>query len=131
MEVRYNESTHNRPWGERPIDAPVVPIDIAAYIQQLNMEEAWQKNDRNSITVFKSDTFRVVLVGLHKDAEMEAHLSEGVINIQVLEGKIKFSTERESIELGSRQMVVLHERILHSVTAVEESFFLLSIAAEK
>jgi len=131
MEVKYNESTQNRPWGERPLDAPMVPIDLAAYIQQINMEEAWQKNDRNAITVFKSETFRIVLVGLHKDAKMESHLAEGVISVQVLEGKIKFSTERESVALGPRQMVVLHERILHSVTAEEESFFLLSIAIEK
>lgn len=131
MEIKYNDSTFNRPWGERPIDAPMVPIDIAAYIQQLNMEEAWQKNDHNAITVFKSDTYRLVLVGMHKEAQIETHLAEGIISVQVIEGKIKFSTESESVELGNRQMVVLHERILHSVTALEESFFLLSIVAEK
>lgn len=131
MEIKYNDSTYNRPWGERPIDAPMVPIDIAAYIQQLNMEEAWQKSDHNAITIFKSDTFRLVLVGMHKDAEIETHLAEGIVSLQVLEGKIKFSTERDAVDLDARQMVVLHERILHSVKALEESFFLLSIAIEK
>ena len=33
MEEKYNEATINRPEGDRPVDAPVVLIDIPDFIK--------------------------------------------------------------------------------------------------
>lgn len=129
MEVKYNESTRNRPWGERPIDAPFVPVDLHAYAQELMEEEAWQKNDRNAITVFKTDAITVVVVALHKDAEMKPGTIEGtgVMCLQVLDGSISFKTEQEKLELGRGQMGMLHEHIPYTVTALQETVCLLTM----
>lgn len=129
MDVKYNEPTRNRPWGERPIDAPVVPVDLTAYAQQLMEEEAWQKNDRNAITLFKTDKITIVLVALHKDTEMKPGTVEGtgVMNLHILDGSVKFVTENEKIELNRGQMVVVHEHIPYSATALQESICLLTM----
>jgi quercetin dioxygenase-like cupin family protein len=129
MDAKFNDATHNRPWGERPIDANLVPIDLHAYAQEIMQEEAWQKNDRNAITVFKTDNITIVLVGLHKDAEIKPGNLESaaIINLQVLEGRVTFSTTLEKLELNRGQMVVLHEHIPYSVLAQEETICLLTL----
>ena len=127
MDIRYNDSTPNRPWGERLLDAPLVTIDLNAYIQLIKSEEAWEKNDRNAITVFKTDTFRVVLIGLHEGAEMPEHTANGVISVQVLDGHLIFRKPDDECEVRKGQMITLHEGIPHSVHAVKETVFLLTM----
>ena len=127
MENRSNESTPQRPEGNRIIDAPLVNLDLNEYKSQIKTEKAWMENDRNAITLFKSHGLRLVLIALHKDAEMAKHSAKGMITVQVQEGLIKFSTEEQSVELSAGQMIVLHEGIPHSVLALEESTFLLTL----
>ena len=55
MEAKRNEATLNRPQGDRVLDASYVFINLPAFIRQMKKEEAWGKNDRNGITVFKTD----------------------------------------------------------------------------
>ena len=64
MEEKFNESTINRPEGDRLLDAPFVIADLNAYIKQITEEDAWFKNDRNAITIFKGDHVTVVLIAL-------------------------------------------------------------------
>ena len=75
MEVKYNEATINRPEGNRPIDSPTVLIDLPSFIEQIKSEKAWEENDRNSITVFKSGKMRVIVGALHKNAEMQTEIN--------------------------------------------------------
>ena len=127
MNEKFNDSTNQRPQGERIIDAALVTIDLRNFTKQIREEKAWKESDRNAITVFKTDGMRIVLLALHKDAEMIKHTADGIISIQVMEGKILFKTEEQSIELGSGQMLALHENIPHSVVAMEETIFLLTL----
>ena len=129
MEEKYNESTELRPEGSRLIDATLVTIDIPDFIKQIKNEPAWNKNDRNAITVYKTDGMRIVLIALHEDAVLARHTANGVIGLQVLEGEINFITDEQSVVLKKGQMVALHKGKPHSVAAIKESVFLLTLAA--
>jgi len=131
MEIKFNDATSQRPEGERIIDAPLVTIDIIAQIEQTKNESTWKDSDRNSITVFKTNGLRILLIGLHKNAEMSKHKAEGLISLQVLEGIILFKTDEHSVEVGQGQMLALHSGIPHSVLAKEEAFFLLTLTTHK
>lgn len=131
MEEKVNDATRRRPEGERVIDAPMVSIDLNKYINQLKSEESWINNKRNAITLFKSDTMRIVMIGLHMDAELPEHTAEGQISVQLLEGYIIFRTADEEKKLVEGNIVTLHEKIPHSVVAVEDSIFLLTMALKK
>ena len=48
MEIKRNQATFNRPQGDRVIDASYVFIDIPAFVDQIKMEKAWEKNDSTS-----------------------------------------------------------------------------------
>ena len=128
MENKFNDATPQRPEGKRPIDAPIVLINLNDFKEQIKDEPSWKDSDRNAITMFKSDTFRLVLVALHEGAVLNPHTAKGVISLQVLEGKIKFTTDKETVELEKGQLLVLHEAISHSVEAKKDSTFLLTLA---
>jgi quercetin dioxygenase-like cupin family protein len=127
MDEKFNEATNNRPQGQRTLDAALVAINLGMFIKQIREEEQWKKSDRNAITVFKSLVMRMVLIALHKDAEMVKHAAKGIINIQVLEGEIEFTTADQTINLTGGQIVILHEGIEHSVYARQETVFLLTL----
>lgn len=128
MEEKYNESTELRPEGARLLDATLVSIDMFDFIKQLKSEPAWEKGDRNAMTVFKTDGMRIVLVALHEEAVLVRHIAQGIISVQVLEGKVSFNTDSQSVILEKGQMIALHKGEPHSVAAIKESVFLLTIA---
>ena len=127
MQEKFNEATHNRPEGDRLVDAPLVPVDISSFIRQIKKEKAWDENDRNAITVFKSDKLRIVIVGLRKKAEMTTERPENIFSLQVLNGKIKVHTSETTIEIGKEKLFVLHANIPYKIVAVKKSVFLLTV----
>ncbi|QEC69148.1 hypothetical protein FRZ67_18190 [Panacibacter ginsenosidivorans] len=126
MEEKFNEATSQRS-QDHLLDAPLVSINLLAFTEQLKQESTWKESDRNSIAVFKTDGMRIVLIGLHAGAEMAKHTANGHISVQVLEGQLKFTTDVRSVELSKGQMLALHERIPHSVLAIKETVFLLTL----
>ena len=127
MEEKSNDATPQRPEGDRVVDAPLVKINLRSFTEQIRNEKTWKDSDRNAITVFKTDGMRIVLIALHKDAEMTKHTADGMISLQVLEGHLLFTTKEQSVELEKGQMLALHENVPHSVLAKEETIFLLTL----
>lgn len=127
MEERHNESTINRPEGDRPVDAPLVKIDIPGFIKKIKKEKAWEKNDRNAITVFKSNKLSVVIVAMRKKAEMTTERPENIFSVQVLDGKIRLTASDEKTELRREEMFVLHRHIPYKIEALKKSIFLLTV----
>ena len=128
METKYNEATHNRPEGDRAVDAPVVLIDLPDFIKQIKHEKAWKENDRNAITVFKTEKMRIVLVALHKKALMTTDQPKNVMSLQVIKGKIKLHATSNSCVLNEKHIVALHDHIAYKVEALKKSIFLLTMA---
>ncbi|CAN5831201.1 hypothetical protein BH11BAC3_BH11BAC3_36950 [soil metagenome] len=127
MEIKKNESTDLRPEGDRLMDAPLVSIDIPEFIKLIKTEATWQNSDRNAMTVYKTNGMRIVLIALHEDAVMKKHTADGIINVQVLEGEILFTADEQPVVLNKGQMVALHKGLSHSVKAIKESVFLLTL----
>ncbi len=128
MENKSNEATPQRPEGDRLLDAPLVTMDLNHLMEQVRNEPSWKDSDRNSITIYKSENMRMVLIGLHQNAELKTHTANGIISVQVLEGHIRFATEQQVVELQKGQMLALKKQIPHSVLALKETFFLLTMA---
>ncbi len=125
-EQRSNDATPQRPEGNRVLDASLVEMDLNKFIAQIKNESTWNDSDRNSVTIFKSETLRIVLMGLHKNAELKSHKAKGIISVQVLEGKMHFVVDGKKSLLEKGQMIALHENIMHSVEALDDTFFLLT-----
>lgn len=130
-EYKSNDATPQRPEGERLLKASLVEMDLSAFTEQIKSETTWTDNERNSITIFKSEAMTIVLIGLHENAELKPHKANGTINVQVLEGKIEFSTQHQSTQIGRGQMIALQQDVMHSVKALTESFFLLTLVTNR
>lgn len=131
MKKKSNKATAQRPKGERTIDAALVTIDLFSSIGQITNEKVWKSGDRNAITVFKTNGMRIVLIALHKGAEMIKHKTDGMISLQVLKGKLEFKTDEQSVKLSEGQILALHENIPHSVVAKKKSIFLLTLTTKE
>lgn len=126
MENKRNEATLNRPEGDRVIDAPYVFINIPDFIRQLKSEEAWQKNDRNGITVFKTGRVTMVLTCLRAKAVMHDVLVDGIFTIQVLEGIVRIKTPEGEVDMQANQAMVFHQLVDHSIEAMMDSVLLFT-----
>lgn len=131
MENKSIDATPQRPNGNRILNASLVEMNLPNLIAQIKGESTWNESDRNAITIFKSTTMRIVLMGLHQDAVLKPHKANGVISVQVLEGKINFVTEQQTVVVEAGQMIALDENLMHSVVALKETFFLLTVALDK
>lgn len=122
------DATQQRPDGERIVNAPLVEMNLNRFIEQIKNEKSWADSDRNSVTIFKSETMRIVLIGLHQDAELKPHKANGTLSIQVLDGKLEFMTEQQITQIERGQMIAVQDNVAHSVKALTASFFLLTLA---
>lgn len=128
METKFNDATNNRPFGERVIDAAAVMADLNRYCVQIMEEEAWQKNDRNAITLFKSDKVTVTLVALHADAAINFNHAEDtdIVSVQCISGELKVNAAEGGQNLLQGHLYVQHENFSTAVAA-NDTILLLTI----
>ncbi|MDD2197415.1 MAG: hypothetical protein PHW91_09565 [Bacteroidales bacterium] len=74
---------------------------------------------------------QVVLTALHEDMEIDAFQSNDSVTFQVIEGKLKLHTRKESIILKEGQLFSLYDNIKYSLTTAEKTMFLLTIVDEQ
>ncbi len=130
MRNKRIDATTLRPDGERTLYAPLVQMNLNKYIRQLKKEEAWATQDHNTITIYKSDFATIVLRGMHKKSERKTSAANGDMTIQVLRGKISITTEEQTLTLKKGQMIGIEAYMPHSVLAIRDSFFLLTIVSK-
>jgi hypothetical protein len=126
MENKRNEATVNRPEGDRVLDAPYVFINIPEFVRQLKSEEAWQKNDRNGITVFKTGRVTTVLTCLHAKAILKNNLVDGIFTVHVLEGIVRVKTPDGDVDMQPNQIMAFHQLVDHSIEAMMDSVILFT-----
>lgn len=124
--MKSNEATHNRPQGDRVLDAPYVMADLDERIDQLKSEDAWKNGDRNGITLVKNEKMTIVLTCLRKDAKIRDSQLDGILTIEVLEGKITLTTDADRLEIKERGLITLRANISHSIVADKKSTLLLT-----
>ena len=130
METNYNKATPNRPEGRRPLDGPAIHLSLPDYIRQLKGEVAWEKNDRNAITLLHSEKLRLVLVAMHEAAEMKQTVFESPIAVQILEGRCHLETGSQTHSLDQGEMMTIAENQEFLLHAESEVVFLLTLPGQ-
>jgi quercetin dioxygenase-like cupin family protein len=113
---------------ERLLDASILNFDLQEVIEKIKQEDPWKRGERNAITLQKSKCMRIVLIALHAQKEVNFHQSGNLVSVQIIEGKVDFQTENQSVIFKKGCLLTFHENIKHSLKAVEDSVFLLTIA---
>jgi quercetin dioxygenase-like cupin family protein len=78
-------------------------------------------------TIIETKNVEVVRMVMPAGKEITEHKAPGEILVQCLEGKISFTAMGKTQDLGSGQMLHLGPAEPHSVRAIEDSSFLLTI----
>lgn len=124
--MESHEPTYTRQHG--PLQLPVRVLRFDDQIEALKKEPAWQGGDRVAKTLVKEGKLRVVLTLMHAGTGLHAHKAEGALTIQCLQGRINVQTIGPAIELIDGELIALDSGVAHTVDAVNESAFLLTIA---
>ena len=66
-------SSRPHPESERPLHGPLQRFDLGAEIDRLREERAWQRGQRNSITLRKGEGMNVVLLLMKAGDRLEEH----------------------------------------------------------
>ena len=113
--------------GDTLLDGPLLVFNLPSLMKKIKHEDSWDKGQRNAITLLKSDSLSLVLIALRGGAEINFRQSDNSISLQLLKGKLEFQVEKDRIVLEQGHLITLHENIQHSLTAVNETIFLLTI----
>lgn len=103
-------------------------FDLSSEIEQMKLEDSWEKTGRSAKTLHKENNMRLVLNAMKAGTVIKTHHAKGPISVQCLEGEIKFHTDERSVTLDQGRVLTLMEFVKHSVEAVTESSFLLTVA---
>ena len=126
MDIKYNIATYNRPDGSRLLDAPWVYTDLETIREQLKSEHAWNKNDRNGITIFKAGKMTIVLTIMKAGAVIKRNSVDGFLTLHVLRGKALVETEDCPVVLTAGNILNFHPCIVHNIIAKEETEILFN-----
>ena len=120
-------SSRPHPESERPLHGPVQKFDLEAEVGRLREEGAWQRGQRNSITLRKGEDMNVVLLVMKAGDRLEEHTAPGSSSLSVREGRIRFMVAEEVAEAGSDTLLTCDAGVRHKVVALSDAVCLLTI----
>jgi quercetin dioxygenase-like cupin family protein len=105
-------------------------FDLPNLIANMKHSNSWSKGELNAMILLNSPGKQILLTALHEGTEISSFQSHDSITLQIIEGKLRFHTRKESVTLDKGQLLTLHENIKYSLTNKEETVFLLTIVKD-
>jgi len=121
-------SSRAHPGSERPLHGPLQRFDLGAEVGRLMEEGAWQRGQRNSITLRKGEGMSVVLLVMKAGDRLEEHAAPGPLSLSIREGRIRFMVAEEVAEAGSDTLLTCDAGVRHTMEALSDAVCLLTIA---
>jgi quercetin dioxygenase-like cupin family protein len=128
MEITTIKTNSGLRKGNRSPIASILTFDLPTLIDKLKHSHSWEEGELDAMVLLKSPVKQIVLTALHEGTEIESYQSNDSITFQIIEGKIKFHTHKESIILDTGQLLTLQEKIKYYLTTGEDTVLLLTIA---
>ncbi|MFY0643377.1 MAG: hypothetical protein JXR19_02815 [Bacteroidia bacterium] len=77
--------------------------------------------------IHKSDSSKIIAIGLKKGVSLNEHKSPGPANIVVIKGAISYKANSKLVELRTYDEFQIPIDEIHSVTGIENAVFLLVV----
>lgn len=126
--MELEERMERRENAKERLAGELLQIPLAREIERLRAECAYVEGQHNQITVAHEGPLRVALFAFHKGNVLQEHRTAGPISVQMLSGRVVFTTETGGrVEMGEGCMLTLAGGIAHSVEALEDAVMLLTV----
>src|SRR5512146_83255 len=120
-----SDNLNRLPW----LANPLLRFDLSKELQELRSKGSWDRETgRSAKTLAKHPDFRIVLVHMKANTQMNQHRAEGRVSIHQLLGKMCVRVPEQEVNLSAGELLVLDGGVLHDLEALEESCFLLTIS---
>lgn len=101
--------------------------NLSSLILKMRENDDWKNGELHSSILLNSPSKKIVLTIMHDHTEVKSFQSGDSVAIQLIEGKMKIKTSRESVILEQGQLLVLNDKERFSFITIEESSFILTI----
>ena len=115
----------------RSLRPPLEVLDIGAEGVGLLAEHQWTDGDRNSKTLLKTESLRIVLTALRAGGTLSNDDPDEAVALQGLQGEVSVAVEDEAVTLRTGQLVCLAGGDPWRVTATADSLFVLFVGRSR
>jgi quercetin dioxygenase-like cupin family protein len=112
----------------RAMIGPLMAFSLTTEIAVLRAEDEYQARDRSSRTLAKETDLRVLLSVLRAGAALDKQDGDARASVQVIEGEVTLSIEREAIRLRPGELAVVDRGQPWLLQAETDCAVLLTIA---
>lgn len=123
-----NERMRQHP--EERFHPPQLKIDLGEVASTLLAEPLSETRNHRQETLYRHGRLTVALFLFDRGASMPQHVAEGVVTVQVLQGRLKMTSEGQVHDLAAGSLLVLAPGVQHDVHAIEPTRMLLTVCLE-
>jgi quercetin dioxygenase-like cupin family protein len=113
-----------------PLDGEAL-IELDQEIARLEAGVSSEESGRRSKMLLKYPEFRIVLITMRAGMRWEDHKTKARICLHLLRGHIRFHTPNGTVDLKAGQLLTLAPSVVHSVDALEDTAFLLTLSDQR
>lgn len=113
----------------KELNQPMMAFAIAEEISKIKADQRSANQGKRSAVLAKNEHVRLVLAVLSRGEVLHEHETEGQITVTVVEGAIRFNALNERVRLAAGGLLTLQPGICHSVEALEDSAFVITVCA--
>jgi len=104
-------------------------FDLPTLVDSMKHKQSWVNGELNSIVLLRTPIKQIILTAMHDGTEIESFQSNDSITFQIIEGQAILQTRKESVILDKGQLLTLYENTKYSLTSLEDTVLLLTIAS--
>ena len=108
------------------ISDTMMDFELSKLVKNLSAEP--QQAGHTADTIVKYPDLRVVVITMRKGAQLKEHRTAGSISVQTISGHVTLRAAERTVDIPAGHLVTIAGDVPHSVEAVEDSAFLLTIA---
>jgi quercetin dioxygenase-like cupin family protein len=113
----------------KKLDQQMIAFAIAEEISKIKAHQPSTNKGKRSAVLAKNEHLSIVLAMLARGEALQEHRTEGQITVTVVQGAICFDALNERVRLNAGGLLTLRPGIRHSVEALEDSAFVITVCA--
>jgi quercetin dioxygenase-like cupin family protein len=102
-------------------------IYLTTLVNRLKNSPNWAKGDLDAIVISKKPNVQIVITALHNGTEIKSFQSGNSVTFHIIEGKLAFHSQKESVILNEGQLFTLYEKVKYKLESMEDTVFMLTI----